>query len=78
MKAGGKVKVKENLPKVMRELGFDENCIKIFCRQFVNTTQEIFQIWHNGESNTDFATVDLCCEIPLQCLEVIEQAATEK
>lgn len=78
MKVGDKVKVKENLPKVMREIGFEESCIKRFCRQFVNTTQEIFRIWHSDESNTDYATVDSCCEIPLQCLEVIEQATTEQ
>ena len=71
MKAGDKVRVKENLPKVMRELGFIKEEIPDFCRRFVNTTQEVFAIWHDDDTNTDYATVDLCCEIPLQCLEVI-------
>lgn len=71
MKIGDKVKVKENLPKEMRKLGFDESCIKRFCQQFVNTKQEIFSLWTDEDNGQKYATVDLCCEIPVQCLEVL-------
>lgn len=70
IKVGDKVKVKENLPKVMRELGFIREEIPPFCRRFVNTTQEVFSIW-TSDDGTEYATVDLCCEIPTQCLEVL-------
>lgn len=70
IKVGDKVRVKENLPKAMRELEFIEEEIPSFCRKFVNTEQEVFSIW-TDDDGTEYATVDLCCEIPLQCLEVI-------
>lgn len=44
MKVGDKVKVKENLPKVMRDLGFIKEEIPDFCRRFGKTTQEILNL----------------------------------
>ena len=38
--------------------------------RFANTEQEIFDLWENDDGQK-YATVDLCCEIPVQCLEVI-------
>jgi hypothetical protein len=37
---------------------------------FVGTEQEVFALWKN-EDGQEYATIDLCCEIPVQCLEVI-------
>lgn len=73
MKVGDKVKVKENLPKVMRDLGFIKEEIPDFCRRFGKTTQEILPIWHDEDTNIDYATVDLCCEIPMECLEIVSE-----
>ena len=71
MKIGDFVKVKNNLEEEMNKIGFEKECIDSFVPNFVGTEQEIFNIWHDDDSNTDFATVDLGCEIPLQCLELI-------
>lgn len=71
MKVGDKVLVKDNLEEVMRRLKFDEECIARFVPHFRGTEQEIWEIYHNDDNDTDFATVDLCCEIPLECLEIV-------
>ena len=55
----------------MIKIGFEELETKEFSKHFVGTKQEIFNIWHDDNSDTDFATIELCCEIPLQCLELI-------
>lgn len=71
MKVGDKVLVKDNLKEVMERIGFEKECIENFVPRFVGTVQEIFSIWHSDDSDTDYATVDLCCEIPLECLEAV-------
>ena len=38
---------------------------------FVGTEQEVFALWKD-EDGQEYATVDLCCEIPIQCLKVIK------
>jgi hypothetical protein len=37
---------------------------------FAGTTQEILSVWTDADGQ-EYATVDLCCEIPVQCLELI-------
>lgn len=71
MKIGDKVIVKDNLESELRKLTFhEETCISM-AETFVGTEQEIFALWSNYDGQ-EYATVDLCCEIPIQCLEVIE------
>ena len=71
VKVGNKVIVKTNLEEELRKLTFDEFTCKNMAEHFVGTEQEIFALWKN-EDGQEYATVDLCCEIPVQCLEVIK------
>ena len=70
MKIGDKVIVKDNLKEELCKLTFDESTCECMAEHFVGTKQEIFALWKN-EDGQEYATVDLCCEIPVQCLEVI-------
>lgn len=70
MKVGDKVVVKDNLESELRRLTFDESTCKNMAEHFIGTEQEIFALWTN-EDGQEYATVDLCCEIPVQCLEVM-------
>ena len=70
MKIGDKVIVKNNLREVLRKLTFDETTCEAMEARFAGTICEVFNLWKN-EDGQEYATVDLCCEIPVQCLEVI-------
>lgn len=63
-KKGDKVKILPNLPEVMGELGFTLASIDLMSR-LVGTKREIFFLWKDGYQ--EYATVDLCVEIPVQC-----------
>jgi hypothetical protein len=69
MKVGDKVIVKDNLESELRRLEFYEDTCKNMSEHFVGTEQEIFALWTDDDGQ-EYATVDLCCEIPVQCLEV--------
>lgn len=71
VKVGNKVIVKANLEEELRKLTFDEFTCKHMAEHFVGTEQEVFALWKN-EDGQEYATVDLCCEIPVQCLDVIK------
>ena len=70
MKVGNKVIVKDNLEEELRKLTFDEDTCKSMAERFAGTEQKVFELWED-ENGQEYATVDLCCEIPVQCLEVI-------
>lgn len=70
MKVGDKVKVKDNLLSELRRLTFDESTCESMAKRFMGTEQEVFALWTNDDGQ-EYATVDLCCEIPVQCLKVI-------
>ena len=65
MKIGDKVIVKNNLREELRKLTFDETTCEAMEARFVGTTCEVFDLWKN-EDGQEYATVDLCCEIPVQ------------
>ena len=69
MKIGDKVIVKNNLREELRKLKFCETTCEAMEERFVGTICEVFNLW--SEDGQEYATVDLCCEIPVQCLEVI-------
>ena len=71
MKIGDKVIVKDNLEKELLNLDFDKITSKNFAKAFVGTVQEIFDLWTDDDSDQEYATVDLCCEIPVQCLKKV-------
>lgn len=70
MQVGDKVIVKDNLKDELLKLTFHEETCENMAEHFTGTEQEIFALWTN-EDGQEYATVDLCCEIPVQCLEVI-------
>lgn len=70
MKVGDNVTVKDNLEEELLKLDFVEVVAESMAERFVGTKQQIFQLWTDEESGQEYATVDLCCEIPVQCLEV--------
>lgn len=68
---GNKVIIKDNLGEELSRLGFDEFCVQNMSNVFIGTKQEIYAIWNDSETNQQYATIDLCVEIPIQCLELI-------
>ena len=70
MKIGDKVVVKDNLKDELLKLTFDKITCENMAEHFVGTEQQILALWAN-EDGQGYATVDLCCEIPVQCLDVI-------
>ena len=71
MKVGDIVIVKDNLEEELLKLEFDEITSESMAERFVGTKQEIFQLWTDKDSGQEYATIDLCCEIPIQCLRVV-------
>ena len=72
MKVGDRVKIKNNLKEELKKLTFENCTCERMQKQFANTEQEIFSLWKDEDSGQEYATVDLCCEIPVQCLEVLQ------
>ena len=71
MKIGDKVRVKDNLKEELLKLTFGEATSEGMAERFTGTEQEIFALWTDEESGQKYATIDLLCEIPVQCLEVV-------
>lgn len=63
---GDKVIIKDNLIKVLNKLDmcYDEEAF----RELIGTEQKVYSIWESG--NQKYATIDLCVETPIQCLEI--------
>ena len=72
MKAGDRVLVKDNLAKELIRLKFDVRTVNNMVRRFVGSTITIQSLWTDDLDGQQYATVDLCCEIPVQCLEVVK------
>lgn len=72
MKIGDRVKVKGNLAKELIKLKFDVRTANSMARRFAGTTITIKSLWTDDLDGQQYATVDLCCEIPVQCLEVVQ------
>lgn len=66
--AGSRVKILPNLPVVLKSLGFESDAITRVLK-FVNTEQKALALW--SDSGQEYVTIDLCVEIPVQCLEVL-------
>lgn len=73
LKINQKVRVRENLKDELIKLGFSKYSSEKLQDKFVNTVQNIYQIWKDDEiDNQYWATIEMCVELPLQCLEEIE------
>lgn len=68
---GDSIKIKPNLSEVLVKYGFEETEIQSFCERFENTEQVAHDVYFDSDNNTNtyWVTVDLCCEIPLECCE---------
>jgi len=65
---GDKIRVKDNVVSELLNLGFEESSSKSM-KMFENTEQTAHDVYeHKGQT---YITVDLCCEIPLQCVEKV-------
>jgi len=62
--------LKNNLSEELTKLDFEENCIRSM-QQLMGTKQKIYSLWVDNDTQQQYATVDLCVEIPVQCLELI-------
>lgn len=69
IKKGDKIKVKENVVSELLKLGFEESSAKSMSI-FENTKQTAYDVYEDEDNKGQFyVTVDLCCEIPVQCCE---------
>lgn len=65
-----KIKIKDNLTEELKKLGFDlipQDRMK----KFEGTEQTAYDIWKDTDGQI-YVTVELCCEIPIQCCEKID------
>ena len=69
MEVGDKIRIKFNLLHEMKRLEFDDDIINSFCTKYSGTIQKILAIWSDGDQ--EYVTIDLCCEVPIQCIEVV-------
>lgn len=67
IKKGDQAIVMANLEEELTALGFEEPKI---LNHYIGTKQKVFGVWEDEEENK-YATIDLCIEIPLQCLKKI-------
>jgi hypothetical protein len=56
----------------MIDLGFSKGETKAFCKRFVGTKQTVYDLWTDKASSQEYATVELCCEVPVQCCELVK------
>ena len=63
--------IKDNLEEELTKLGFFDTTIKNMCNKYVNKIVKIYDTWVDKDFNQEYATIDLCVEIPVQCLEYI-------
>lgn len=67
---GSRIRILPNLQEVMNELEFEPATARAFAARFAGTEQTAYDIW-TGDEGQRFVTVDLCCEVPIQCCEPI-------
>lgn len=69
MKKNDMIIIKDNLEEVMNDIGFDPEESKRFAGLYSGTQQTVFAIWADS-GGQEYATIDLCVEIPSQCCEL--------
>jgi hypothetical protein len=66
IKIGNTVKILPNITKELKSLGFTNP--KVF-NSLIGSSQKVYSLWE--DSGQVYATIDLCQEVPIQCLELI-------
>ena len=67
---GQKIKIKDNVVIELMKLGFEKGSAESM-KVFENTEQIAHDIYE--DEGTTYVTVEMCCEIPLQCCEALEE-----
>jgi hypothetical protein len=67
---GQQIRIKDNLREVLTELRFEQFTIDRMVELFTGTEQIAHAMWFDGDQ--EYITIDLCCEIPIQCCEPIK------
>lgn len=71
IKVHDKIRILPTLRDELVKLGFAPKEAQGFHDRFARTTQEAHAIWTDEDSGVTFVTVDLCCEVPIQCCEPV-------
>lgn len=67
---GQKVIVKDNLYSELIKLRINKKSSELIHNEYVGTIQHIYHIWKDDEIEDQYwATIEMCVELPLQCLE---------
>ena len=72
IKIGDSVVIKENLVEKLIKLEFDDHIIEMM-KKLIGNKYFVYDIWNDKQTNQEYVTVDLCLEIPIQCLENYKQ-----
>lgn len=64
---GNYIRIKDNLCEELEKLGFEAYYIENM-RELIGTKQKAFTIWEDTDKQK-YVSIDLCIEIPIQCLE---------
>ena len=70
IKSGDIVRIKDNLRSTLEDISFDKQSIDRICK-LIGEECEVLDTWTDTDLHMDFITVDLCLEIPTQCVELV-------
>lgn len=65
---GDRIRIKDNLREVLLSQGFEEHTVSKM-EALVGSEQNAYAIWCDHATGDTYVTIDICCEIPLQCCE---------
>ena len=68
IKIGDSVTVKANLTEELSKLEFGDYAIGMM-KALIGGNCFVYDLWVDEQTGQEYATVDLCLEIPMQCLE---------
>lgn len=80
IKKGDKIRIKENLMEELVKVGFNRSEMESFVERFKGTEQTAYDVYFDAPPSTGewFATVEMCCEIPLSACELINPKSVSK
>lgn len=70
IKIGDTIKISKNLNDELKRLGFAPDSLERTCN-LAGKEAYVHNIWKDSVSKQEYATVDLCVEIPIQCCKKI-------
>lgn len=68
---GDHIRILPNLQEELNKLGFHPAEARAFAARFAGTIQIVYDVWHETDEQT-YVTVELCCEVPIQCCEPVQ------